>query len=209
MSAMHGLIINTIWRTQKRLITFIGCHLTLWALGWDSPLLSQSFCSIFSLPVDCQDNKYLNRNDLNFEGTFHLAGERVIHIEEWQHVRPAKLIPKVAQNDTAYSQRCLRHMCVCQVFWMSLQILYTSGAGDVLFLSQSDYIHPFFFFFTGLWESMFWLSVRKITQQGFLENTFSLCPNTDAMCAGEQQHCWTTWRLSLLTFYNKSGRCHL
>lgn len=56
-----------------------------------------------------------------------------------------------------------------------------------------------------LWESMFWLSVRKITRQGFLENTFSLCPNTDAMSAGEQQHCWTTWRLSLLTFCKKKN----
>ena len=71
----------------------------------------------------------MNRNDLNFEGTFLLARALVIHIEKWQYVRPAKLIPKVAQNDIAYSQHCLHRMCVPSILDVTTNILHIRCRG--------------------------------------------------------------------------------
>lgn len=39
-----------------------------------------------------------------------LAGMRVLHFEEWQGVRPARLNPREAKNDTASSHHCLQQM---------------------------------------------------------------------------------------------------
>lgn len=85
--------------------------------------------------LECQDNKYLKRNDLNFKGTFLLSGVRVIDLEELQHVRPAKLIPRVARNDIAHSQRCLNHTCVLSVLGVTTQILHSGCRECFAFVS--------------------------------------------------------------------------
>lgn len=85
--------------------------------------------------LDCQDSKYWNRNYLNFEATFHLAKECVIHFEEWQHVKPANLISQVAKNDIAYSQHCLQRMCVPSTVDVTSNILHIGCKGCFLFAS--------------------------------------------------------------------------
>lgn len=181
---MHVFIFNILQCNYKHDLIhkndFSGwCHnVTMLWLGWIFLLSSQLFLYIFSLLLDCQDNKYLNRNDLNFEGTFHLVRVRVIHIEEWQHVRPAKLIPKVSKNDTAYSQHCLHRTWAPSILDVTTNILHIECRGCFVFLSL--WLYSLFFFFLLLrWRAVtqtnhVFIVNHTITLQGFWKTPFTV-----------------------------------
>lgn len=135
---LYFSMLLTEYDAQKGLF-FAGYCPTMLSLGWILPLSCSYSWNIFSFLLDCQDNKYWNRNYLNFEGTFHLAEECVIHIEEWQRVKPAKLIPQLAKNDIAYSQHCLQHMYVPSILDVTSNILHIECTGCFLF-AHSDYL---------------------------------------------------------------------
>lgn len=157
-------------------------------------------CNISPPLLDCQDNKYLKRNDLNFEGTFHLAGVHVIHLEEWQHVRAAKLIPRVAKHDTAYSQLSSPHACAeyfgCHYNYFTNQVQRTFCFVSLLFTH--------FLPFQGvLWhtQAMFSLSIKGSPDKVSRKHLSTVPEHiTLTVCLLENNSCWDSWRLSLFIF---------
>lgn len=145
-------------------------------------------CNWFSLLVNCQNNKHLNRNDLNFEGTFHLAGVCIVHLEEWQHVRAAKLIPRVAKTDSASSQHRLHPTCAPSVLNVTTNILQIR-CGRRFVLPLSIWLG---FFSRPPMEScnvdrLFALSNDHLPR--FLEK-LSLCPKNITVM--ENNSCWSS-----------------
>ncbi len=119
--------------------------------GLDNDTIRLSFSFVITVflvisftPVGLSVQQILKQRDLNFVGTFHLAGERVIHIEEWQHVRPAKLISQVARNDTRL-QPALASANVCAKYFRCHYIKYFTNRVLWMFcFCLTDYIHSFF-----------------------------------------------------------------
>lgn len=101
----------------------------------------------------------------------------VIHIEEWQHVRHAKPIPKAAKNDIARSQHRLQRMYVPSILDVTTSILHIGCTGCFLFVSLWLYLLFCFVFSSNreLWHkrTMFPLSITRLLDKVFLKNAAS------------------------------------
>lgn len=134
-----------------------------------------------------------NRNDLNFERTSHLDWACVLHLEEWQHVRRAKLIPWVSLK-----WRCLQPVtsvftvpCVPSILDVTMNIF--------LYLMES--LVRFF------WVSHWLCSpIESCDRQSIFQEITFQCTRAhycDGVFMLEHNCFWNSWRSSLCIFLKK------
>ena len=171
--------------------------------------LCHQFCMWYIfLPDGLSGQQILNRNGFNFEGTFYLLCECVIHIEGGNMSDLPSCFPKQLQMILLTASPVF-NVRLCQVFWMSLQIFFffTSGcAGCFLFVSLWFYLLFLFSSIGELWHKQTVFSLPTKTLRDKVSRKYcvitawcSTCLRTTALAQAEGYH----------LFYRKRIRCHL